>query len=298
MSGGWVEFQLGGPLPALEVFADFLDDLGAGGAIFSEDPAGAPGAQMVTAFLALIQASPSNVARIHKRVDEIKEQFSGAWTELKVTRVDESDWAEEWKKGLKPERLEPGVWIVPTFLEVPGEAAGEPVIRLDPGMAFGTGQHFTTRMSLKMVGEAVQAGAGSVLDLGTGTGILAMTAALLGAKRVLALDIDPMALRVARENLELNGLVGRIELEQGVNDPGVVLDRPPFDLIAANLFAEMIVKFLPFITRHLAGKGQAVLSGILVDREESVRAAAGAAGLEIKNRIEEQGWVTLLMERA
>ncbi|HUT54764.1 MAG TPA: 50S ribosomal protein L11 methyltransferase [bacterium] len=298
LSGGWVEFQLGGPLPALEVFAEFLNDLGAGGAIFSEDPAGAPGAHMVTAFLALIQANPSNVARIHKRVEEVKEQFAGAWTDLKITRVDDRDWAEEWKKGLKPERLEPGIWIVPSFLPVPAEATGEPVIRLDPGMAFGTGQHFTTRMSMKMVGEAVRDGARSVLDLGTGTGILAMTALLFGAERVLALDLDPMALRVARENLEFNGLLDKIELEQGVSDPGVVLDRPPFDLIAANLFAEMIVKFLPFIARHLAARGKVVLSGILLDREQAVEAGTKKAGLATIDRIEEQGWVTMLMERA
>jgi ribosomal protein L11 methyltransferase len=292
---GWVEFQLGGPLPALEIFAEFMNDQGAGGSIFSEDPA-QPDAHMVTAFLSLSRADSATVAGIRKRVEELSREFPGIWSPLKITAVADQDWAEGWKKNLKPERLDPGIWIVPSFMAAPPEAANEPVIILDPGMAFGTGAHVTTRSCLKLVAEAVAQGARSVLDLGAGTGILAMTAARFGAETILAMDIDQIALRVARENIAQNGLKDKIELRTGVADPQTSLGRL-FDLIAANLFAEMLVKLMPFMSRHLKPAGKAALSGILSDRAAAVESAAASSGLAIINRIEEQEWVTMLLAR-
>jgi ribosomal protein L11 methyltransferase len=296
--GGWMEFQLGGPLPALEVFAEFMDELGAGGAVFSEDPGGGPGDQMVTVFLALDKADPATVSRVQSRAGSLKQGFDGRWSELKITRVENREWTEEWKRGLRPERLEPGVWIVPSFLQTPKEARGEPVIRMDPGMAFGTGLHPTTRMCVRLVCDKVRAGASSVLDLGTGTGILAMAAALFGANRVLAVEIDPVALKVAKDNLDTNGLSDRVELRPGVDDPDHDLDCPGFELVAANLFAESLVRMLPFVKRSLAPSGAAVLAGILHDRTGMVEEAAVESGMIIEQRIEEQGWVTLSLRRA
>jgi ribosomal protein L11 methyltransferase len=295
--GGWMEFQLGGPLPALEVFAEFMDELGAGGAVFSEDPRGEPGDQMVTVFLALDKAAPATVSQIQSRVESLKQGFDGPWRDLKIIRVENREWTEEWKRGLKPERLEPGLWIVPSFLETPKEAQAEPVIRMDPGMAFGTGLHPTTRMCVRLVCDKVRAGASSVMDLGTGTGILAMAAALFGAKRVLALEIDPIALKVAKDNLETNGLADKVELKRGVEDPDDNLDCPRFELVAANLFAESLVRMLPFVKRCLAESGAAVLAGILHDRAGMVEEAASGSEMIIEQRIEEQGWVTLLLRR-
>ena len=296
-SGGWAEFQLGGPLLALELFADFMNDLGAGGAIFSEFPGGSPCSQMITAFLALPRADDAVIARVKQRAAELMAEFGGEWHELMITRVADRDWGEEWKRSLKAERLDPGIWIVPSHRDIPVKAQGEPVIRLDPGMAFGTGQHATTRMCVKAVALAVRAGARSMLDIGAGTGLLAMTAALCGAERILGLEIDPIALNVARENLAKNGLQEKIELRPGVTGPDMTLEVPPFDLIAANLFAEMLVKLMPFISRNLAACGQAVCSGILAERAEIVANAARESGLALQERIEEEEWVTMLFGR-
>lgn len=290
---GWVEFQLAGPLPALEVFADFMSDLGAGGAVFSESP-DIPGAQMVTAFLPFSRYSRGVLARIKARAYTLEQEFKGEWGALRVTEVEDRDWAGEWKKQLKPERIEPGVWIIPLSCEQVPETGSEPVIRLDPGLAFGTGGHATTRMCIEEVGKAVGAGARSVLDLGTGTGIIAMAAARLGAERILAMDIDVLALRVARENLELNGLLDRIELAEGVADPELRLDHEPFDVIAANLFAEVLVRLMPFIARHLAASGTAVISGIMASRREMVEKAVAQAGLETLQVMREDEWLTIL----
>lgn len=290
-----MEFQLRGPLPALEAFADFMAELGAGGAVFSEAPDSAFDSQMVTAFLPAKKARPEIRDNIRARAKIIKDQYPGSWSELEVTRVEDRDWGEEWKLGLEPIRLDPGIWIVPSFKEVPEEAGHEPMLRLDPGLAFGTGLHPTTRMCIKEIGEAINNGADSVLDIGTGTGILAMAAARFGAGRVLAVDVDPIALSVASENLKANGLLERVELGPGVSDPGTALSGAPFDLIAANLFAESLVRLLPFIERHLAPGGRAILSGIIEERLDILDRAISEAGFVVKDRIEEEKWVTLVV---
>ncbi len=291
---GWVEFQLGGPVEALEVFADFMSELGAGGAVFSEDPE-RPGSEMVTAFIPLREATEGMVARIKARAATLSREFPGRWSPIKITRVEDRDWAGDWKEALEPVRLEPGIWIVPAFKEAPEEIKHEPVIFMEPGLAFGVGTHPSTRACVKVVAEAVKAGARSVLDLGTGTGILAMTAALLDARRILALDLDPMALKVAEENLARNRLRGRVVLAKGVADPETRLSGEPFQLIAANIFANTLVSLMPFIKRHMAIEGQAVLSGIMKESSHLVADAARERGLQIVSRIEEEEWVTLVL---
>jgi ribosomal protein L11 methyltransferase len=289
---GWWEFQLKGPLPALEAFAEFMAELGSGGSVFSEDPATA-GEQMVTAFLPAAGTGDELVARIEERARFLAEEFPAAATGLTVTRVKARDWAQEWKDSLRPMRLEPGIWIVPSHCAVPAEAGDEPVLTIDPGLAFGVGAHATTRRCVAEVAALVRDGAVSVLDLGTGTGILAMTAARFGARRVLGVDLDPIAVRVARENLSLNGLADRVELRAGVSDPESEDLGETFDLVAANLFPEALLKMLPFIRRHLRPGGRLALAGIIAERAEEVKNAALARGFVLLAAMEDEGWVTL-----
>jgi ribosomal protein L11 methyltransferase len=289
--GGWWEFQLRGPLPALEAFAEFMSELGSGGAVFSEDPRTA-GEQMVTAFLAG-SADEALVERVRGRARFLAGEFPEDQVVLDVTRVKDRDWAKEWKDSLRPTRLEPGLWIVPSHCAVPAEAAGEPVLVIDPGLAFGAGAHATTRRCLAEVARGVKEGARSVLDLGTGTGVLAMTAVRFGAERVLAVDIDPIALRVAGENRDANGLAGRIELRAGVSDPESTDFGETFDLIAANIFPEALIKMLPFIDHHLRPEGRLVLAGIIAERADEVLKAAAARGYVLLAAREDEGWVTL-----
>ena len=294
-AGGWAEFRLTGPLAALEVFADFMDELGAGGAVFSEDPVQG---DMVTVFLPGPAVDDEMIARVRARAEGLKEEFSGAWRTMEVTRIEDRDWAAEWKANLEPIRLEPGLWIVPTFKPAPPQAAGEPQLLLDPGMAFGTGRHATTTMALEFLAREVRAGRASVLDLGAGTGILAMAAARFGATRILGVEIDPLALKAAAENLKLNGLEGRVRLMQGVSDPNETLPEPPFDLIVANIFAEALAKLLPFMDRRLAPGGRMVFAGILEDRLPALAEAMSARGFAVIEQKQEGEWVTLLIGRA
>lgn len=296
-AGGWVELQLGGPLAALEVFADYLAELGSGGSIFSEDPSDPGGGQMVTAFLSAHDFGPGTEKLVASRVAALQKEFPGL-SGLQITKVEDRDWAKEWKEGLRPERLPPGVWIVPVHCAVPEEAGDEPVIRMDPGLAFGTGAHETTRLCLELIGEyAGEREPGfSVLDLGAGTAILAMAAALLGASGALAIDIDPVAVRVARENIGRNGLAGKVEAIQGVSDPGLNLGRS-FDLVVANIFPEAISELLPFMGAHLAGGGALVLSGIILERKQEVIKMARDAGFELTRDLEDGAWTALRLKR-
>jgi ribosomal protein L11 methyltransferase len=291
---GWIEVRLGGPLGGLEVFADYLNDFGAGGAVFSEDPE-SPGSEMVTGFIPLDRSSPELIEKLRARAKVLSEDFPGRWGTLEVTEIRDRDWVEDWKKKLEPLRLEPGVWIVPTFKDVPPHPPSEPVIRFDPGMAFGTGRHPTTSNSLRLMASGTKGGKQSVLDLGTGSGLLAIAAALWGASRVLALEIDGHALQVARENAALNEVEDKVELRQGVSGPETDLGES-FEMIVANLYAEGLVKLMPFIARHLESAGTAVLSGILSDREEIVLQAANENGMQVDKREEEEGWVTLAVK--
>jgi ribosomal protein L11 methyltransferase len=189
-----------------------------------------------------------------------------------VSEVPDADWGEEWKKGLGA--LSIGrVWVRPTWIrEAPPPGSVEVV--LDPGMAFGTGTHPTTSLCVAALSDLVGARPGaSVLDVGTGSGLLAIAAKKLGAGRVVGDDNDPIAVRVARENAEANGVA--IELT------GASLEELPgrFDLIVANILANTLVELAPALVARLAPGGVVLLSGILVPQESEVRAAYEALGL-------------------
>ncbi len=187
-----------------------------------------------------------------------------------LTAINSEDWSSSWKVHFKPLRVGKRLLIVPTW-EDAAELPGDLVIRIDPGMAFGTGGHETTRLCLELL-EAVMDGGPllkvpSLLDLGTGSGILAMAASLLGAGRILALDIDPDAVDVARENLALNGMSDSVECGT------VPLESlsENFDIILANILAEELVRLVPDLTERLQPGGSLILSGILLEKEQLVR---------------------------
>jgi ribosomal protein L11 methyltransferase len=187
-----------------------------------------------------------------------------------LTAVKSEDWSNSWKVHFKPLRVGKRLLIVPTWEET-AQLPGDLVLRIDPGMAFGTGGHETTRLCLELLEHAMERselkGAPSLLDLGTGSGILAMAASLLGAGRILALDIDPDAVAVASENLALNHLSDRVECG---TEPLESLSEC-FDIILANILAEELVRLAPYLTDRLCTGGLLILSGILAEKEQLVR---------------------------
>jgi ribosomal protein L11 methyltransferase len=209
--------------------------------------------------------------------------------DVRVEHVPAEDWASRWKEGYKPFPVGRRFLIAPSW-DRPPEAGERLVITIDPGMAFGTGTHETTRQCLRAL-EDYWTGR-SLLDVGTGTGILAIAAARLHPQaRIVALDIDPEACAVARENMERNGVLDRIALLCGT------LDRLPqerFEMVIANLTADALAGLLPLFPSRLEPGGLLVISGLLEGDEEPFRAALGAEALRPLDVMREGEWRTIV----
>ncbi len=195
--------------------------------------------------------------------------------------VAEEDWAECWKQYFDVERYGARVVVVPswrTYEPRPDDI----VLTLDPGMAFGTGQHETTRMCLEALERAVTPGA-SVLDVGCGSGILSIAAAKLGARGVVALDIDSDCVRVTRENVSLNGVEAVVRAYNGTVGEGSPLDRAvhAFDVVVANIVAGAIIEMAQPLVDALAPDGLLIASGIIGEREQQTREALERSGARI-----------------
>ncbi len=213
---------------------------------------------------------------------------------LEVQNVADEDWAENWKKYYKPFRVGRRLVVKPTWEEYPVRP-GDLVVELDPGMAFGTGTHETTAMCMELLEETLSDGM-RVMDVGTGSGILAIAAARLGARNVLAVDIDPDAVKVARENVSHNGVDDRVRVIQGDLVNGEAM---PCELAVANIVADAIVLLCAPLTRHLTPGGALICSGIIKERESDVLKAAKAAGYRLDKRLTRGEWVALrLMNEA
>ena len=211
--------------------------------------------------------------------------------ELRTRIVEEADWADAWKTYFPVMRIGRRLVIRPTWRRH-RRAAGDVVLALDPGMAFGTGLHPTTRLCLAGVETLADGGllAGArVLDVGCGSGILAIAALKLGAATALALDTDPIAIEATSANARRNALARRIQVREGTLPSG----EGPFDVVLANLIAGVLVPIADGLRDELRSGGSLLASGIFVDREREVRDAFEAAGLEVAARTAEGDWVAL-----
>ncbi len=231
--------------------------------------------------------------RLQKTLDEVREAF-GLAAAFPYTRtvVAEEDWARQWKSHFKPLRVGRRFVVCPTWEEFePGP--GDLVIRIDPGMAFGTGHHETTRLCLEWLddcgGEEGDAGPRSLLDVGTGSGILAVGAVLLGCRPVVGVDVDPEALEVAAENVEVNGMENAIRLREC--SAADIVER--FDLVVANIQAYPLMDMAGALSARVARGGAAALCGILVEQKEVVRAAYEAQGLIFRRARIDGEWCLL-----
>jgi ribosomal protein L11 methyltransferase len=208
------------------------------------------------------------------------------------------DWAEAWKRHFDVTHVGRRLVICPTWREyVP--AAEEVVIRLDPGMAFGTGHHSSTRMCLEALEGCVRAGQ-HVLDLGTGSGILAVAAALLGAARVDALDIEPQAVAAARDNTRLNGVDDRVVVVSGsLGDAWPLAEACAgrYDVVVANISAAVIVELVPALVSALRPGGIGIAGGVMGEFEMQCVGALGSAGGRIAWTMQAGEWRTLVFSR-
>ncbi len=243
--------------------------------------------------------------RIEDGLWHLRQVDLGALGELATRRLAEEDWANAWKEHYHVLHLGRRTVIKPSWRDYAPQA-DEVVVELDPGMAFGTGLHPTTRNCLLLLEERIHPG-DRVLDVGTGSGILAIAAAKLGASRVLALDVSPVAVEAARANAAANGVADRVEvrlatLEGAGSEPYVPLpsglarlgeEVGTYDLVLANIIARVIAQLAPALLRATRPGGTLIASGIIEERRAEAEAPLLAAGLrDIRTRIEGD-WVTL-----
>ena len=205
--------------------------------------------------------------------------------------MNEDDWAESWKQYYKPVPLGK-VTIVPAWEDYTARE-GEIIIRMDPGMAFGTGTHETTRLVIRLMQDELKGGE-RLLDVGTGSGILSICASKIGAASCNAYDIDPVAVKVARDNVEADGCTN---ITVGVSDllRGVDLSGGKYDFCVANIVADIIIRMLPDIKDYLKVGAPLILSGIINERAREVREAIKAHGFTLEKEINENDWVGMLV---
>ncbi|MCL1981789.1 MAG: 50S ribosomal protein L11 methyltransferase, partial [Clostridiales bacterium] len=203
--------------------------------------------------------------------------------------VDDAEWQDSWKEYFKPFRAASRIVVKPTWEDY-ARKANELVIEMDPGMAFGTGTHPTTSMCMKFM-ERYAGEFKSFLDVGCGSGILSIAAALLGAEGVLGIDLDPAAVAIARENVKLNRLSGRVRIAEADLVKGVDFVA---DMAAANLIAGLVLLLAEDIQKNLSPGGLFISSGILVEQLPEAKAGVRAAGFEILDIQEEGEWCAIL----
>jgi ribosomal protein L11 methyltransferase len=265
----------------------------------------------VRGYLPVDDNAGCKVTRLKEALDHLS--FPPPVSPLQVRPIAEEDWANAWKEHFHVHRVGQRLVVVPSWREYTPQP-GEITILLDPGMAFGTGLHPTTQMCLAELERQVQPGM-RVLDLGTGSGILAIAAARLGAARVLALDTDSIAVQAARANGARNGLEQIVEVQQGSlprgKTPSVrgpypgegsgtfarVFGQRPFDLIVANIIAQVISDLAESLAAALAPAGLLIASGLIAERAEAVWERLAAAGLALVARRQEGDWVTFVGKR-
>ncbi len=206
---------------------------------------------------------------------------------IKTEGLKQEDWEKGWKAFYHPIEIGERLAVVPSWEEY---ATNRVKITLDPGMAFGTGTHETTALCLNILDKIVLGGE-KILDIGTGSGILAIAAIKLGAKSAIGVDIDPMCVRVAKENAEINGINGEFDVKIGDLSKEV---SGKFDIICANIVAGAIIELAKFIPDLLAQDGIFLTSGIIDIRCEEVAQALKKAGLTVKEIKEDGGWVAII----
>lgn len=305
----WQEVSITVDRAGTEAVANILHELGAGGVVF-EDP------QLKMHYIegdlwdyydlpkesveegkVLVKAYLHEGESLNQRFEELKHALHtlktlylpSLYVDLQSAQVSDEEWATSWKNYYKPEKIGQRVVIKPSWEQYEPQDQ-EVIVELDPGMAFGTGNHPTTSLCIKALEDYLGIG-DKVYDVGTGSGVLAITAAKLGAGKVAAIDLDEVAVKIAKENVDLNQVQHRIEVLEGN-----LLDlvQEPADLVVANIIADIIIILAPDVLKVLKPGGIFIASGIIDNREKDVLTAIEISGLKIKEVRHDKGWVGVI----
>lgn len=298
----WLEVSVRTDGEAAEAVAEALQPLAHGNGVVLEqlgdphdlDPLALEPEVTVKIYLPEDQDTPA----VRRRIEEIIYHLGRLYPIPAPTfrELADEDWANAWKAHYHPFRVGQRLWIQPSWLALEAERAGDVILTLDPGMAFGTGLHPTTQMCLQAIEQLTRPGS-TMLDVGTGTGILAIAAAKLGASAVLGVDNDRLAVAAASENAAKNDVANQITIREGTL---AEVPLAPYDLVVVNILAPVIVGLLREggLLGYVAPAGQLVLSGIIDEQAPQVIAALTAAGGSVHEMLTVRDWVAIIAHPA
>ncbi|WP_040948362.1 50S ribosomal protein L11 methyltransferase [Gorillibacterium massiliense] len=319
----WHEITVHTTEEAVEMISNFMHEQGSGGVSIEESgslnrkrdtPYGEwfdlplndipEGRVIMKSYYAVgtdMEAIHTNLERFMENLESF--EIDTGHPEISLKDVDDEEWADAWKQYFKPVRITERLTVKPSWEEYEA-SPGELILELDPGMAFGTGTHATTSLCLQTLERVVKPG-DDVIDVGTGSGILSVAAAMLGARHVLALDLDPVAVSSAKENAELNGLSEQITVQlsdllgvlQNKSEDQALGVHLPVQVVVANILAEIIMLFTDDVYQALQPGGKYITSGIIKMKENAVAEALEKSGFIVRDRYYDQDWVALVAEK-
>jgi ribosomal protein L11 methyltransferase len=306
----WSEISIHTTNEAIEPISNILHEAGASGVVI-EDPLELT-KEREDQFGEIYQLNPLDYPEegvivkaylpvnsfLGETVDEIKEAINSlivhnidiGLNKVTISEVNEEEWATAWKKYYNPVKISEKFTIVPTWEEYTPVHSDELIIELDPGMAFGTGTHPTTVMCIQALERTVRKD-DQVVDVGTGSGVLSIAAAMLGAWHVEALDLDEVAVQSARLNIKLNKVHETVTVSQNNLLDGI---SEPADVVVANILAEVILRFTDDVAKVVKKGGYFIASGIIQQKKQDVKDAILAAGFEIEETIQMEDWVAII----
>ncbi|KAB7670088.1 50S ribosomal protein L11 methyltransferase [Bacillus sp. B1-b2] len=309
----WSEITIHTTNEAIEPISNILHEAGASGVVI-EDPYELS-KEREDQFGEIYQLNPDDYPEegvlvkaylpinsfLGETVDAIKENINNlvlfnidiGLNKVSIMEVNEEEWATAWKKYYHPVKISEKFTIVPTWENYEPVNSDELIIELDPGMAFGTGTHPTTVLCIQALERIVKKG-DAVIDVGTGSGVLSIAAAMLGSRSVTALDLDEVAVKSAKLNIKLNKVhevttVSQNNLLNGITEQA--------DVIVANILAEVILRFTDDVARLLNKDGHFIASGIILQKKEEVKEAIIASGLEIIETVQMEDWVSITAKK-
>ena len=309
----WIEIKVTTTTQATEAVEGIMYEMGVGG-LYIQDPRDVladkkqptdwdyleeelrnidPEEVIIRAYLPEHTSYMEQITLLKEKLKIVQQYFDIGKGEIQLSEVFENDWANAWKKYYKPVKVGQKVVIKPTWEGYELQDSSEVVVEMDPGMAFGTGTHETTKMCIQLLENYVSRNS-QVLDIGCGSGILGITALKLGAQNCMAVDIDENAVRVAKENARVNNVSDKMDSKAG-NLVDIVIDT--YDVVVANIIADIIIHLSGIVKPFLKENGVFIASGIINDRYEEVKENLLKNGFAIKEESFMGEWVAVAVTR-
>jgi len=290
----WVKLQVETHPSLAEAVSNFLIEQGSHGVVQKELPGiSQPKRERITAYFPKDRPFGTRRQKIRTYLLALRKLHRRSFR-FQTRIIKEEKWAEAWKSNFQPIHVTARLIIKPPWKEYPA-GKGKVVVEIDPAMAFGTGTHPTTQMCLRAMERLILSSlhSPSVLDVGTGSGILAIASRKMGAQKVLAIDIDPLAIACARRNAAVNNIDGGIDFRIG--SLGRV--RRIFNIIVANLLPQELLSLAPYLAKRMSPGGALIISGLLRGQKEEVISVFAEQNLEVWRTLESKGWACLVLRR-